>query len=60
LYARNPDTNLAMPLKDVKKSQIANTWARRAAKAARMKARIFSRPKARRSFSDDGLCSEDW
>lgn len=26
LYARNPDTSLAMPLKDVKKSQIANTW----------------------------------
>jgi len=26
LYARNPDTNLSMPLKDVKKSQIANTW----------------------------------
>lgn len=26
LYARNPDTVLAMPLKDVKKSQIANTW----------------------------------
>jgi len=26
LYARNPDANLAMPLKDVKKSQIANTW----------------------------------
>lgn len=26
LYARNPDTVLAMPLKDVKKSQIADTW----------------------------------
>jgi len=26
LYARDPDTTLAMPLKDVKKSQIANTW----------------------------------
>jgi hypothetical protein len=26
LYARSPDTNLSMPLKDVKKSQIANTW----------------------------------
>ena len=25
LYARSPDTNLSMPLKDVKKSQIANT-----------------------------------
>jgi hypothetical protein len=26
LYAKSPDTNLSMPLKDVKKSQIANTW----------------------------------
>ena len=26
LYARTPDSSLAMPLKDVKKSQIANTW----------------------------------
>jgi murein DD-endopeptidase MepM/ murein hydrolase activator NlpD len=26
LYTKAPDTNLSMPLKDVKKSQIANTW----------------------------------
>ena len=26
LYAESPDTKLSMPLKDVKKSQIANTW----------------------------------
>ena len=26
LYSRAADTNLSMPLKDVKKSQIANTW----------------------------------
>src|ERR1051325_4813132 len=26
LYAKSPDTNLSMPLKNVKKSQIANTW----------------------------------
>lgn len=26
LYMKSPDTNLSMPLKDVKKSQIANTW----------------------------------
>ena len=26
LYAKSPDTNLSMPLKDVKKNQIANTW----------------------------------
>lgn len=26
LYAKSPDTNLSMPLKEVKKSQIANTW----------------------------------
>jgi peptidase M23-like protein len=26
LYAKSPDTDLSMPLKDVKKSQIANTW----------------------------------
>jgi peptidoglycan LD-endopeptidase LytH len=26
LYTRNPDANLSMPLKAVKKSQIANTW----------------------------------
>ena len=26
LYGRSPDTNLSMPLRDVKKSQIANTW----------------------------------
>src|SRR5262245_64928886 len=26
LYAKSPDTSLSMPLKDVKKSQIANTW----------------------------------
>src|SRR5690349_7873277 len=26
LYAKSPDTNLSMPLKDVKKSHIANTW----------------------------------
>jgi|ERR1043166_142490 len=26
LYAKSPDTKLSMPLKDVKKSQIANTW----------------------------------
>ncbi len=26
LYAKSPDTNLSMPLKDVKKIQIANTW----------------------------------
>jgi len=26
LYTKSPDTNLSMPLKDVKKSQIANTW----------------------------------
>jgi murein DD-endopeptidase MepM/ murein hydrolase activator NlpD len=26
LYAKSPDQNLSMPLKDVKKSQIANTW----------------------------------
>src|SRR4029079_6048092 len=26
VYAKSPDTNLSMPLKDVKKSQIANTW----------------------------------
>jgi murein DD-endopeptidase MepM/ murein hydrolase activator NlpD len=26
LYSKSPDTNLSMPLKDVKKSQIANTW----------------------------------
>lgn len=26
LYGRSPDTNLSMPLTDVKKSQIANTW----------------------------------
>jgi peptidoglycan LD-endopeptidase LytH len=26
LYANSPDTKLSMPLKDIKKSQIANTW----------------------------------
>jgi Peptidase family M23 len=26
VYSKSPDTNLSMPLKDVKKSQIANTW----------------------------------
>ena len=26
LYSKAPDTNLSMPLKDVKKNQIANTW----------------------------------
>ena len=26
LYMKSPDTNLSMPLKEVKKSQIANTW----------------------------------
>ena len=26
MYARSPDANLSMPLKDVKKSQVANTW----------------------------------
>ena len=26
LYTKSPDSNLSMPLKDVKKSQIANTW----------------------------------
>ncbi|MGZ8846419.1 MAG: M23 family metallopeptidase [Pyrinomonadaceae bacterium] len=26
LYAKSPDANLSMPLKDVKKNQIANTW----------------------------------
>jgi hypothetical protein len=26
LYTKDPDKNLSMPLKDVKKSQIANTW----------------------------------
>ena len=26
IYSKSPDTNLSMPLKDVKKSQIANTW----------------------------------
>lgn len=26
LYAKAPDTNLSMPLKDIKKRQIANTW----------------------------------
>ena len=26
LYAKSSDTNLSMPLKDVKKNQIANTW----------------------------------
>ena len=26
LHMKSPDTNLSMPLKDVKKSQIANTW----------------------------------
>jgi murein DD-endopeptidase MepM/ murein hydrolase activator NlpD len=26
LYANSPDTELSMPLKDVKKTQIANTW----------------------------------
>lgn len=26
LYSNAPDTNLSMPLKDVKKNQIANTW----------------------------------
>lgn len=26
LYAKSPDTSLSIPLKDVKKSQIANTW----------------------------------
>ena len=26
LYAKSPDTSLSMPLKEVKKSQIANTW----------------------------------
>jgi len=26
LYTRTPDTSLSMPLKDIKRSQIANTW----------------------------------
>jgi murein DD-endopeptidase MepM/ murein hydrolase activator NlpD len=26
LYTKSPDTNLSMPLKNVKRSQIANTW----------------------------------
>jgi hypothetical protein len=26
LYTRSPDTNISMPLKDVQKGQIANTW----------------------------------
>ena len=60
LYTKEPDAKIAMPLPDVNKKQIANTWhAPRGTDRLHEGQDIFA-PKGTRSFQRRLVCVQDW